>query len=143
MIIRELTDTGKFKIGTAEFTLRVLDAKTYKRLASNLTSATKLLTGGRAGLRAEDLKEALAFPAEKLLEAEEALQKAYVDFIRHGVAGHKGITRRGGEELFFAQAADGTVHEDTLAVYDLQRWNVRLGQAVMEFNGITEEEEKN
>lgn len=143
MNIRELSDTHVVLIDRAEFLLKVIEPKTFRRLSARLSRARMVLNGGKPGLSAADVEKVKLEDEERYLEAEEMLQDAFREFVRHGVSGHSGIKKKTGEEVLFKADDGGLVSDETLELYDLQRWILRLGNEVIGFNTLSEDERKN
>ncbi len=143
MNVREFSDTEKIKVDGAEFTLKVIDPKSFRKLSAKLSMARTLLNGGKSGFSESDLEKAKLESEERYLEAEEKLQEAFREFVRHGVSAHSGIKRKNGEDVPFKVGDDGLISDETIALYDLQRWILRLGNEVITFNTLSEDERKN
>lgn len=143
MNIRELSDTHVVLIDGAEFLLKVIEPKTFRRLSARLSRARMVLNGGKPGLSAADVEKVKLEDEEKYLEAEEMLQETFREFVRHGVSGHSGIKRKNGEEVLFKADDGGLISDEILELYDLQRWILRLGNEVISFNTLSEDERKN
>lgn len=145
MIIRSLSDTKTFRIPgieSVEFILKTLDSKTYKRLFSNLGRCKGIVNALDAGLTIEEYRKLKATNPQKYEQAEDDLHDAFADFVRYGVAGHKGIESAPGVEIPFELEGD-IVSKKIIDIYDLQRWIIPLGLAVQNFNGVSEGERKN
>ncbi|GEM_PF-2986860 len=143
MNIRELEDTHVVLIDGVEFLLKVIEPKTFRRLSARLSRSRMFLNGGKPGLSVGDVEKVKIEDEGKYLEAEEMLQEAFRDFVRHGVSGHSGIKKKSGEEVLFKADDGGLVSDETIALYDLQRWILRLGNEVISFNALSEDERKN
>jgi hypothetical protein len=130
-------------IDGAEFLLKVIEPKTFRRLSARLSRSRMFLNGGKPGLSVGDVEKVKLDDEGKYLEAEEMLQDAFREFVRHGVSGHSGIKKKTGEEVLFKADDGGLVSDETLELYDLQRWILRLGNEVISFNALSEDDRKN
>ena len=143
MNIRELQDTQNVTIDGAEFVLKVIEPKIFRRLSAKLSRARMLLNGGKPSFSQVDFEKLKLENEEKYLEGEEMLQEGFRDFVRHGVSSHSGIKRKNGEEVQFKLDESGVVSDETITLYDLQRWILRIGNEVISFNTLSEDERKN
>lgn len=143
MILKEAGETKEFEIKDATFTIRSLDAKTYRRLVSRLSFKNAILKNITQTSAAEELKKLLIDDPAEYEAADEEAYRALVDFIRHGVAGHSGIKKSDGSEVPFLTNDDGLVSERTIEVYDQLRIALRLASEVITFNTLSDEDRKN
>ena len=127
MRLRSTNDQKKFKIGDAEFSIRVLDRKTYSKLLAQFMHA-------RETAKTNTVEERHA--------SEDALNNALKEFVRAGVSGHSGIERGDGSPFAFLTDEQGVAPE-IVAAYEDQGWIPRLGAEVINVNGLNEGEIKN
>ena len=139
MIIPDLTDKHEIKIKDATFTARVLSSKTYRNLISRLSFLRELSNQ----VTKESLEKLEAQDPKKYEEVNEKLHDVFRDFIRQGVAGHSGITKKDGSDVAFLADEKGLVSDETLDAYDLLRVTYSLASEVIAFNTMPETDRKN
>lgn len=143
MIVRDTNETTTFKIEDAEFTIRVISRKVFRKLGSKLVKVISKVRGtdDTAALTPERIKEIVS--SEDGLEAGEALIEAYAEYVRHGIVGHSGLKTAAGVELPFEKEVDGTVSPKTIDLYDNNGFISKLAVEVLNFNTLSEKERKN
>ncbi|MBI5147767.1 MAG: hypothetical protein HZA37_01285, partial [Parcubacteria group bacterium] len=140
MILKEAGETKEIEIKDATFTIKCLDAKTYRRLTSRLSFKNTILKSISNGLGAEELKNLMKSDPAEYQEADEKAYEALVDFIRHGVSGHTGIQKSDGSDVPFLADDDGLVSQETIEVYDQLRITFVLASEVISFNTLSDED---
>ena len=139
MIIPDLTDRHEVQIKDATFILKVLDSKTYRSLISRLAFlrelSGKVTKEGFEKLETEDPK--------KYEEVNERLHEVFRDFIKQGVAGHLGITKKDGTDVPFVADEKDFVSDETLETYERLHVTYVLASEVIAFNTMPEPDKKN
>lgn len=147
-----MTDTKTVKIGDAEFTLRVIDRRLWNALMQKTAAASKSWKSQLKKLTASDLsksKEEISkilldgIDPEELAKSNELLYLAQWEVIRNGVVAHAGIKKPSGEEIPAVKTEAGVLHDDTVNLYDLREYFIRLYSEIVAFNTTSEEERKN
>lgn len=142
MIVRDINETKKFTIEDAEFTIRVIPRKVFRKLGMKLAKGVSRIKGqGSDPFTPEKIREFVQ--SDEGLEAGEALIEAYSEYVRAGVAGHSGIKTAEGAEIPFEKAEDGTVSEKTLELYDHNGLINKLAVEILKFNTLSDTERKN
>ena len=139
MIIPDLSDKFEVKIKDAAFVLKVLSSKTYRSLISRLSFLRELSNK----VTKESLEKLEAQDPQKYEEVNEKLHGVFRDFIKQGVVGHSGITKKDGSDVPFVTDEKGLVSEETLDAYDLLRITYSLASEVIAFNTMPEIDRKN
>lgn len=139
MIIPDLSDRHEVNIQDAVFVLRVMSSKTYRSLISRLSFLREV--SGK--LTKESFENLEAQNPKKYEEVNEKLHEVFRDFIKQGVVGHTGITKKDGSEVPFVADEKGLVSEETLDAYDLLRVTYVLATEVISFNTMPELDKKN
>jgi hypothetical protein len=139
MIIPDLSDKHEIKIKDVTFTVRVLSSKTYRNLISRLSFLRELSNK----VTKESLEKLEAEDPKKYEEVNEKLHEVFRDFIKQGVSGHSGITKKDGSEVLFVADEKGLVSEETLNVYDLLRITYALASEVISLSTMPEIDRKN
>lgn len=149
---RLMTDTKTVKIADAEFTLRMIDRRTWKKLMVETAKTTETWRGAYTKLSADDLKK----PAEELTmivlqnlspgqiaESNIALYESQWRVIKSGVIAHKGILDREGKEITLTKDDGGVVADGTIDLYDLRGYFLPLYTEVLKFNNLSDDDKKN
>lgn len=138
MIIPDLSDKFEVKIKDAAFVLRVLSSKTYRSLISRLSFLRELSNK----VTKESFENLKAQDPQKYEEVNEKLHEVFRDFIRQGVSGHSGITKKDGSDVPFVADEKGLVSEETLEAYELLHITYILASEVIAFNTVPETDRK-
>ena len=139
MIIPDLTDKHEVKVKDATFTLRVLSAKTYRSLISRLSFLRELSNN----ITKDSMESLKAENPQKYEEVNEKLHEVFQDFIKEGVVGHSGITKKDGTEIPFQADEKGKVSDETLEAYDRAHVTYVLASEAIAFNTMPETDRKN
>ena len=139
MIIPDLSDKHEVTIKDAMFTIRVLSSKTYRNLISRLSFLRELSNK----VTKESLEKLEAQDPQKYEEVNERLHEVFRGFIKEGVVGHSGITKKDGTEVLFIADEKGLVSEETLDAYDLLRITYALASEVISLSTMPEIDRKN
>ncbi len=139
MIIPDLSDKFEVKIKDAVFVLRVLSSKTYRSLISRLSflreMSNKVTKESFETLKAQD--------PQKYEEVNEKLHEVCRDFIRQGISGHSGITKKDGSDVPFVSDEKGLVSDETLDAYERLHITYILASEVIALNTMTGQDLKN
>ena len=139
MIIPDLSDRHEVTIKDAVFVLKVLDSKTYRSLISRLSFLRELSNK----VTKESLEKLEAEDPKKYEEVNEKLHEVFRDFIKQGVAGHSGITKKDGTEVPFVADEKDLVSDETLEAYERLHVTYVLASEVIAFNTMPEPDRKN
>lgn len=124
-MIRTLDEKKWVKVGDAEFQLRFISRKEWRRISAGF-SALQL---GESASSDEKLNQSL-----KLMDY-------YNDLVMLGVCDHKGIIVDGKDFKF--SLVDNKVPQDLIDFYDLNKWLVQLGAEIISFNSLADDQKKN
>jgi hypothetical protein len=123
-MIRTLEDKKWVKVGEAEFQLRFISRREWRRISA-----------GFSVLNFESGSE------EKKVESSLKLMDYYSELIKIGVCSHKGIIVDGKDYPF--QLVEDKVPESLIDFYELNKFIVPLGAYIISFNSLTDAEKKN
>ena len=112
MIIPDLSDKHEVTIKDATFFLRVVSSKTYRGLISRLSLFREM----NNKVTKEAVESLETQDPQKYQEFNEKLHEVFRDFVKYGVVGHSGITKKDGSDVPFAADENGLVSSDTLEV---------------------------
>ena len=141
-MFRTMSETKQVQFEGAEFTVQMIKRKIFRRLSSELAQA-KLEIAGLDELLTKDALERIQKESpEKFFRVTARLNEVYLDFVRYGIADHKGLQAKDGKEILFKKEGD-LISEETLDHYDLNGLILKLGTEVITFNTLGEGERKN
>lgn len=139
MIIPDLLDKHEVKVQDVTFVLRTLNSKTYRSLISRLSFLRELSNK----VTKESFENLKAQDPQKYEEVNEKLHDVFRDFIKQGVVGHTGITKKDGSDVLFAADEKGLLSDETLDAYELLHITYVLASEVIAFNTMPETDRKN
>jgi len=128
-MFRDITDTKVIDLFGAQFFLKTIDERTFKRLSIPITDTVKASEG-------QDSQEVAIKNAD-------ALYDAFYDLVRHGVMGHANMKKKDGTVIEFKKSTDGLVDDEMMRLYSINRLISNLGSEVFIYNHIGDEERKN
>ncbi|OGW80011.1 MAG: hypothetical protein A3G33_08090 [Omnitrophica bacterium RIFCSPLOWO2_12_FULL_44_17] len=142
MNLLEAEDSKVVSIKGFEFTIGVINRQTFRKLSAALDKSKSALLGRAGEIKAEDIERIRIEEPDRFYDVMEQMTQAYKGFVRYGVTGHKGLLNKKGEEISFTKEGD-IVSEKTLELYELNSLTIELGNAVIAFNTLSDEERKN
>lgn len=141
-MFRTMSETKEVEIEGAVFTIQMIKRKIFRRLAGELAQAKLEIAGLDELLTKDALERVQKENPEKFFRVTSRLNEVYLDFVRYGVANHKGLKSGDIKEIPFLKEGE-LVSEETLDHYDLNGLILKLGTEVIGFNTVSEAERKN
>lgn len=137
MECRDLSETKTIKIDDAEFVIRFIPRKIWRKISGRFSSAMKVLS--------KYPKNApLPFDDPECRQMNTELEEVYRDLASYGVARHANLKKKDGSEIQFeTKLEDGRLPDQLLEIYDLNGLLPRIGNEIILFNSMTETDQKN